>query len=106
MTKRKKSTDEVKEVAEMIASVVVAEPVESSKVTKQEEVKVVVVEQPKEKVKAVPVAKAAPTKNVKIKATASVRGVFNNLRYEIVAGEVYTFPQALAELLISQGRAI
>ena len=106
MTRRKKSTKEVKEVAETIASVVVAESVKSEESPKQVEAKVVVKEQPKQEPVVVQVAKAKPSKNIRVKATASIRGQYNNLRYEIVAGEVYTLPEALANLLISQGRAI
>jgi len=111
MTRKRKSVKEVEDVAETIASVVVAESVNSDESKKAEEVKVVVStqqkqEKPKEQVKEVPVAKSAPIKNVRVKATASVRGQFRNLRYEIVAGELYTFPKPLADWLISQGRAI
>ncbi len=98
MTRKKKSTDEVKEVAQEIASVVIAEK------PKVEVPKAKVVEEPK--VQEVKVAKTAPIKNIRIKATTSMRGQYNNLRYEIKSGEVYTFPEPLAKWLIDLGRAI
>jgi hypothetical protein len=99
MTRKKKSTDEVKEVAQEIASVVIAErpKVDVPKAKEVEE---------KPKIKEVKVAKTSPTKNVRIKATTSMRGQFNNLKYEIKSGEVYTFPESLANWLIELGRAI
>lgn len=103
MSKKKKSTDEVKQAAKEIASVVVATAnVEKPKVDVPKAEPVVA----KAEISKVTVAKTAPVKNIKIKATASVRGQYNNMRYEIKSGEVYTFPAPLAEWLISLGRAI
>jgi hypothetical protein len=106
MSKKKKSTDEVKQVAKEIASVVVATNAEKPKVDVPKAEPVVVKAETKVEKPKVVEAKSAPVKNIKIKATASVKGQYTNMRYEIKAGEVYTFPAPLAEWLISLGRAI
>jgi len=111
MSRKKKSTDEVKELAKEIASVVVATPAVEAKTKadvskpKPKAVEVKAEVKAKPKVAEVEVAKSAPIKNIKIKATESVKGQYNSLRYEIKAGEIYTFPAPLAEWLISLGRA-
>lgn len=106
MSKKKKSTDEVKQVAKEIASVVVATNAEKPKVDVPKAEPVAVKAETKVEKPKVVEAKSAPVKNIKIKATASVKGQYTNMRYEIKAGEVYTFPAPLAEWLISLGRAI
>ena len=100
MTRKRKISDELKESAEVIAEVVLPQPDR-------------VVEKPSEAKKAPPpkpepvieVAKTSPVKNIRVKATETVKGKYGRMRYEIVACEVYTFPKEMAEWLIKSGRA-
>lgn len=121
MTRKKTDSKEVKEVAEFIAEVVatVSEevtPIHTPTVTPEP----VVVTQVEEHVSEIPkavkaksdeeppevVASKSPARNIRIKATATVRGTYGRIRYQIEAGQVYTFPEGLANWLIQNGRAI
>ena len=123
MTRKKTASKEVKEAAEFIAEVVATvsedsapihtptaapEPVVAAKVEhKPSKPKAVkpkaepVAEEP-----SVVVASKSPVRNVRIKATATVRGTYGRMRYQIESGQVYTFPEGLANWLIQNGRAI
>lgn len=117
---KKKNTQEVIQVAQQIASVVEtpkegstrkSEPTQAPKPVKPEpvaakvkEVKVVEPE-PAQVEENLATPRTKPNRTKRIKATASVRGQFHNIRYEIKAGEIYTFPEALANWLIECGRA-
>lgn len=109
MTRKKKDSKEIKDMAQEIASIVVVTSDEELPKKKASKKTPVVSEEPLvvESVEAVvPIARKAPIQNVKVKATASVRGVYGKMRYEIKAGEIYTFPEPMAKWLISIGRAI
>lgn len=100
---KKKDNEEVIQVAQGIASDIetiraVKAPKEKAPKVKEEKVEVVKAEKLEQ-------PKTSPTRNQRIKAVVSARGQFGNLRYEIKAGEVYTFPKALAEWLVETGRA-
>lgn len=105
-----KANEEVIEVAQSIAMAVQGDqPSTASKASKTQAKQPQPVSPPKVKEEVVEVVEAAmtsPNRSVRIKATASVRGVFGNMRYAIEAGQVYTFPEGLANWLIEQGRAI
>jgi len=104
MTRRKKVNEEGLEVAQEIASVVEDKP----KKVDEPVVPPAPVDAPKQEIQEVALeqARTSPNRSVRIKATATVRGVFRNIRYDIRSGEVYTFPEDMANWLIGQGRAI
>ncbi len=113
---KKKHTEQVIEVAQDIASVI--ETVKDISLKGQDkaetpfvspkEVKIPMAKTKPVKVDSAPVERAltSPKRSMRIKATSSVRGQFHNIRYEIKVGEVYTFPEDLANWLIKAGRAI
>jgi hypothetical protein len=102
-----KANEEVIEVAQSIATAVQGDqPSTPSKASKTQAKRPQPVSPPKVKEEVVEVVMTSPNRSVRIKATASVRGVFGNMRYAIEAGQVYTFPEGLANWLIEQGRAI
>lgn len=107
MTRKKKPTEEVIEVAQEIATVVASEP--KSEV-KPEPPKPASSPKPskakKEEIVEVVQANTAPVRNVRVKATATVRGVYQNMRYSIKEGEVYTFPEEMVKWLKESGRVI
>jgi transglutaminase-like putative cysteine protease len=103
MTRKKKHTEEVIEVAQEIATVVASEPVKAE--PKVEPPKPV--DPPKAKEDVVEVVESSARKrSVRVKATATVRGVYHNMRYSIKEGEVYTFPEDMVEWLKKAGRVI
>lgn len=105
MTRKKKDSQEIKDKAKEIASVVVVTSDEELPQKKASKKVSLVPEEPKVEEVVVPLARTAAIQNVKIKATASVSGVYGKMRYEIKAGETYTFPEPMAKWLISIGRA-
>jgi|13_taG_2_1085334.scaffolds.fasta_scaffold78718_2 hypothetical protein len=46
-----------------------------------------------------------PPQTMRVKAIANTRGVCVDYRYEIIKGEVYTFPDYVAKFLIEQNKA-
>jgi hypothetical protein len=124
MTRKKTASKEVKEAAEFIAEVVATvseesapihtptaapEPVVAAKVEEQKPSRPKSVKPKVEPVAEEPsvvVASKSPVRNVRIKATATVRGTYGRMRYQIESGQVYTFPEGLANWLIENGRAI
>lgn len=101
MSRKKKDTDEVFVVAQEIAAVVAVDvPKAKEETPLKKDVKLA------STVEDVPVARNAPIRNIKVKATTSMKGRYNRYNYEIKAGEIYTFPEPLAKWLIDLGRAI
>jgi len=101
MSRKKTKSDEVVVVAQEIASVVAAEvPKKKTERASKEEVQVAA------PVAEVPVARTAPVRNVKVKATTSMKGRYHRYNYEIKTGEIYTFPEPLAKWLMDLGRVI
>lgn len=106
MTRKKKPTEEIIEVAQEIATVVAEERKIEPKVDPPKPVKPEKVEKVKEEVVDVVAPLTKPVRNVRVKATATVRGVYHNMRYSIKEGEIYTFPEEMANWLMSSGRVI
>jgi len=101
MSRKKTKTDEVVVVAQEIASVVATEsPKKKAEKSSKEEVKVAA------PVAEVPVARKSPVRNIKVKATTSMKGRYHRYNYDIKAGEIYTFPEPLAKWLMDLGRVI
>lgn len=101
MSRKKSKTDEVVVVAQEIAAVVATENPKKKEEKPSERV-IEVDPKPVE----VPIAKTAPSRYVKVKATTSMKGRYNRYNYEIKAGETYTFPESLAKWLMDLGRVI
>lgn len=108
MTRKRKASDEVVEIAEEIASVVedTSKPAPKRKASTKVNGTPVSTPSPEKKEEVLEPVFKRPVKNVKVKATATVRGVYGNMRYEIRQGEVYVFSEEMANWLIGQGRAI
>ena len=111
---KKKHTEQVIEVAKDIASVIETVQESPNKVEDKaekhlpppKEIKVAAAKEKPLEAKPAPIEKAltSPKRNIRVKATSSVRGQYRNIRYEIKAGETYTFPEDLANWLIKAGR--
>lgn len=118
-TRRRKASKESLEVARTISEEVIpkAEPIEEApKPEEAIEQATPAVELPKveraskslePELPKIDVAKAArPVKNVRVKATATIRGMVGNFAYNIKAGEIYTLPEHVANWLAERGRVI
>jgi len=92
-SKKKKTIKQAIPIAKSIASVVKSKPSEAIEVVLKAETPVVIA------------SKKRPPQTMRVKAIANARGVCVDYRYEIIKGEVYTFPDYVAKFLIEQNKA-